>query len=318
MEKRLTFLKLAEIVLEKAQKPLTSVEIWAMAREQKLDKVMGTSGKTPERSIGAQIYVDIRDKKKDSIFSQDSVRPVKFCLRKYSDGQSHFDDEPIMRKSSNSLFNERDLHPLLVKFANADVHFKSYLKTIFHEGSRKGKKGMSEWLHPDLVGVYFPFTDFHESTIDLQEKLSLSSVKLFSFEVKIKLTFENLREAYFQAVSNSSWAHEGYLVTLGIDRNPDLMDELRRLSNAFGIGVIKLDPQNIEQSDILFPSKTNQELDFDTINRLTKKNDDFKTFLKDVCNSIKTKEPVPSKYDVILDSSDFEKYVKEKKISSLI
>jgi hypothetical protein len=31
--------------------------------------------------------------------------------------------------------------------------------------------------------------------------------------MKKELNFSNLRESYFQAVSNSSWANEGYLVT---------------------------------------------------------------------------------------------------------
>lgn len=31
------------------------------------------------------------------------------------------------------------------------------------------------------------------------------------------MNFTNLREYYFQAVSNSSWANEGYIVALDID-----------------------------------------------------------------------------------------------------
>nr|WP_288977411.1 hypothetical protein [uncultured Blautia sp.] len=45
-------------------------------------------------------------------------------------------------------------------------------------------------------------------------------------------------------MSNSSWAHEGYLVALKISEEPELMDELRRLNNAFGIGVIRLDAEH--------------------------------------------------------------------------
>jgi len=41
-------------------------------------------------------------------------------------------------------------------------------------------------------------------------------------------------------------AHEGYLVKLKMDEDPLLIDEVRRLNNAFGIGIIKLDVQNIE------------------------------------------------------------------------
>lgn len=65
--------------------------------------------------------------------------------------------------------------------------------------------------------------------------------KVFSFEMKQKLDLGNLRSEYFQAVSNSSWANEGYLVAPIITtENEDFMSELTLLNNSFGIGVIKL------------------------------------------------------------------------------
>jgi len=45
-----------------------------------------------------------------------------------------------------------------------DTHFKANLKTIYHENSNKTTKGQNEWLHPDLVGVYFPFKDYTTET----------------------------------------------------------------------------------------------------------------------------------------------------------
>ena len=69
MANRLTFLKLAELVFENIRKPLTVSEIWEKAKELGLAEKVSTSGKTPWRTIGAQIYVDIRDNPK-SIFFQ--------------------------------------------------------------------------------------------------------------------------------------------------------------------------------------------------------------------------------------------------------
>lgn len=60
------------------------------------------------------------------------------------------------------------------------------------------------------------------------------------------------------------------------------MDELRRLNNAFGIGVIRLDAEHFMQSEILFSAKEKDSLDWDTINRLVDDNRDFKTFLNDL------------------------------------
>lgn len=128
----------------------------------------------------------------------------------------------------------------MVAYANRDTHFKAYLKTIYHENSLKRKRGENEWLHPDLAGVYFPFKDYIKSTLDLQKSMVSTSTKIFSFEMKIELNFGNLREYYFQAVSNSSWANEGYLVVLKLkDDDSELKDELQRLNNAFGIGLVK-------------------------------------------------------------------------------
>lgn len=68
--------------------------------------------------------------------------------------------------------------------------------------------------------------------------------------MKKTLNFTNLREYYFQAVSNSSWANEGYIVALDIDEDDSFLAELKRLNNAFGIGVIKLNDENIIMSNL--------------------------------------------------------------------
>ncbi|RMF05111.1 HrgA protein, partial [Candidatus Woesearchaeota archaeon] len=223
MANKLTFLDLAELILEKIRKPLSVSEIWSTAVELGLADKISTSGKTPWKTMGAQIYLDIRDNPNTKFF-QYSKRPARFYLKKYSSESFVLSDSEQSLFDSRKKFQERDLHPLLVKFANANVNFKAHLKTIFHESSSKNKKGFNKWLHPDIVGVYFPFSDFNEATLRLQESLSINSVKLFSFELKIKLDLSNLRESYFQAVSNSSWANEGYLVALNISEDPDFLD----------------------------------------------------------------------------------------------
>ena len=211
-------------------------------------------------------------------------------------------------------FNERDLHPLLSTFVFSSPHFNCYTKTIFHEKSDKNPKGLNKWLHPDLVGIHFPFGDFHYDTISLLEALKENKCKLFSFEMKIEITMSTLKEYYFQAVSNSSWAHEGYLVTLKLDDEPSLIDEIRRLNNSFGIGLIKLDPINIEQSEIVFSAKTKDFLDWETIDTLTKLNFDFQNFIKDFIEDINITN-VKSEYDKVSATytEKFNEYMKQKK-----
>lgn len=158
------------------------------------------------------------------------------------------------------------------------------------------EEGKNKWLHPDIVGVHFPFKSYEENTLKLFDMLKVNPYKLYSFEMKKELCFGNLRECYFQAVSNSSWAHEGYLVALQIESDPEFIDEIRRLNNAFGIGVIQLDPEHFMQSEILFSAKERDTLDWDTVNRLVDDNPDFKDFLDDLMEDI-TVGKVKSKYD---------------------
>ena len=62
------------------------------------------------------------------------------------------------------------------------------------------------------------------------------TVHIYSYELKKKIESDyQLKQCYFQALSNSSWANYGYLVTFEI--NEDLDEEMKRLNNAFGIGI---------------------------------------------------------------------------------
>ena len=116
------------------------------------------------------------------------------------------------------------------------------------------------------------------------------------------------RESFFQAVSNSSWAHEGYLITKSIEKDDDLLSELQRLSMSFGIGIIHLDLEDIDASSILFPAKIKNQLDWETMNKLSQDNRDFAKFLKDIKIDFNSKRIHKTEYDDILP--DPEKYIK--------
>ena len=64
---------------------------------------------------------------------------------------------------------------------------------------------------------------------------------------KNSINRSNVREAFFQTVSNSSWADFGYLVALEI-ADDAAMKELRMLSGLHGIGFIRLDMDNPPES----------------------------------------------------------------------
>lgn len=319
-----TFWDVIEKTIEKVGTPLSAKEIWDKANEFGMLGDFSTTGKTPWATIAAYCYTDINNNADNSTVIQTSERPAQFFLRRLA---SQIDLQKVQKqketevakkeKTETKKFNERDLHSLLVAYAFGDSHFKANLKTVFHENSSKATKGQNEWLHPDLVGVYFPFRDYKSETLEIQNHLSITSIKLFSFELKVSLNFTNLRQSYFQAVSNSSWANEGYLGTLNIDDDPTFKDEVRRLNNAFGIGIIKLNPENIFESEILFPSRINQEIDWDTVNRLANENSDFNDFLKLITEDCKLGK-VKSQYDKVLKMDELTKYIKDKGINNTL
>lgn len=268
--------------------------------------LVGTTGKTPPATIGSRIYIDIRDNK-DSPFVKVDSRPRRFFLRGLltgSDGIKLLEKEatkpPPPKKFS---YLERDLHPFLAYFAH--FYLKAYTKTIYHTKSEK--KEFGEWTHPDMVGCYFPIDEWKPEVYEFSSLVGSVAIKLFSFEIKRELSFTNLRESFFQTVSNSSWANESYLAASKISEDEDFLNELQRLSTSFGVGVISLNVDDPDASGILFPARNREYLDWDMMNKLTTMNSDFKEFLNRIRKDITSKEIRKELYDLILSKEDLTK-----------
>jgi hypothetical protein len=76
-----------------------------------------------------------------------------------------------------------------------------------------------------------------------------------------------------------------------------------------------LNPQNIEQSEILFSAKTKDKLDWDTVNKLVEKSPDFEGFLKDLRKDCESNE-VRNKnnYDECFAPEELSQHIKDKGI----
>ncbi|PUD90069.1 HTH domain-containing protein [Helicobacter pylori] len=314
-------------VLEQAEEPLSVKEIWEKACEMGLDKECN-DGKILSHSLGSTLSQD----KKQFYVTNNKKRPFHYWLKsrerefppqetpdakEEDDEQSECSDTAEKQKTS---FNERDLHKLLVKFLNEDPNFKLLCKTIRHNKGKKGKGGECRWNYPDIVGVYFPQNDRHKNykieTLEFLHHTGQNSYKLFSFELKIRINLSNLKASYFQAVSNSSWANEGYLVVFDID--DEVLNELRRLNQSFGIGVIKLESE-ISNSKILLPAKE-REIDMQTLNMLIDDSpEDFKPFIKDINKQIKAGFDTHVKVaglDPVLNNEAMQKHIEDKGIKA--
>lgn len=312
-----SFLDLALEVLQSADVPMTYQQIWSKGKELDLTGKVKTKGKTPWQSMGAQLYVDVRDNP-DSQFIKVGKRPARFFLASRESELSggallkKVEVEETKKATLKTSYHERDLHPLLTHFVSVVPTFSRgrsiYTKTIYHESSRR--KGYSEWNHPDIVGVYLPLEDWDQDVIKFNQLLDNNSIRLFSFEMKKALTKANYREAFFQAVSNSSWAHEGYLVATEITQDDDLLAELGRLSTSFSIGIIHLHLSDFSSSEVLFPAHARDALDWETINKLCEQNKGFAKFIQDVKIDFESERIHTSEYDLVIP--DPEKYIKAK------
>jgi len=178
------------------------------------------------------------------------------------------------KKTEKALsYIERDLHKLLSSYLKNTA---IYSKTIFHEESKSGIDNNQIWTHPDMVGIRFLKLQTKESQNFLKAINRIDTFKISSYEIKKEINSDSeLKKAFFQAVSNSSWANYGYLVAF--EFSDSLTEEIERLNQAFGIGVIELNA-NPYQSKILFQA-TYRDLDFKTIDKLCKMNEKFKNFI---------------------------------------
>ena len=300
-----SFIDLAFDVLKNAQQPLTYQEVWQAGQQEGFASRVQTAGKTPWNTLGAQLYVDVRDNDASRLIKV-GKRPARFFLKARS-GEITDDVAAKIEKAVESGakkasgYQERELHPVVAYFAFANPSFNRgrpvITKTIFHEKS-KGS-GYQSWTHPDIVGFSIPLDDWSSDVMDFNELSDRNALTVFSFELKRSLTKSTYRESFFQAVSNSSWAHQGYLVAAEIAEDDDLLAELDRLASSFGIGIIHLNLADMSESRVVYPARIRTELDWETINKLCEQNKDFREFLQSVKIDVSARKIHRAEYDAV-------------------
>lgn len=198
----------------------------------------------------------------------------------------------VRSPAKTDKYKERNLHKLLANYLlNNDI----FSKTIFHETSSPKSDSAQKWVHPDMIGV--KFNEFQETATQslLKAAETKEYIDLYSYELKRSIDNDHqLKEYFFQALSNSNWANYGYLVALEI--NEVIMEEMERLNRSFGIGVICLSPMP-DDTKIIFPARENN-LDYYTIDKLCRMNKDFEDFIN------KTTKVVNAQNDIIEEVKD--------------
>ncbi|WP_121279466.1 COG2958 family protein [Helicobacter pylori] len=277
-------IQIIQSVLEAIKEPIKVTEIYDKAKELfekgEIENMFDYGGETPDQTASSYIYTAL-NKGEELPFCKVQEKPVLIALKGAAKELVLNAQKPSA--PSVKIAHERGLHPFLTYMAINNENLKCYTKTIFHEESSKSIKGTDRWLYPDMVGVRFLHAELsNENLIAFSKKFDTLPVKLVSFELKKEISVNNCRECYFQAISNSSWANEGYLVGRHIDtHNPKLMDLLKRLHASFGIGVIDLRTDE-DKSAILLNAKYKEKIDYTVALELSEKNEEFSGFLKSV------------------------------------
>lgn len=235
--------------------------------------------------MAAEIGADLPRAKSQSsqVMTRDKPRPRLFywggdCAERTQE-QRPSDITPLPSAETVS-FTEHALYPLLIEYLSEEEELLCRRIDEKRSSNNKGL-GANHWLYPDIVALQ-PLDKGWDTVVQNCVRHSEGRLtRLWSFEVKRQLNRSNVRECFFQAVSNSSWAHFAYLVATEIneDKQRGVERELQMLCALHGIGVILLNPQDPGNSQTLIPARERTSIDWQSVNRLVEENKDFNEFI---------------------------------------
>ena len=174
--------------------------------------------------------------------------------------------------------SEYELYDEVMKFLKKQLNLDARRIDEKYSTNKRGSKG-NKWLYPDIIAIENLSSRWIPEVMECASLHSARITKLWSFEVKRLINRSNVREAYFQAVSNSSWANLGYLISADIVGD-DVLEELRMLSALHGIGIMLLNKDSFMDSEIRFPAREKFNIDWLSFNRLAAVNSDTKKVIK--------------------------------------
>jgi len=145
-----------------------------------------------------------------------------------------------------------------------------------------------------MVGISGLVDKNNELLNEFIDHTTQNPTKIYSFNFMTEITMDNFREAFFQTLSNSNWANEGYLVFHKIEETNQkfIRQEMKRLSAFYGIGTILLKVDNLEDTEVISLAEGRNKLDLNFINELISndENVDFKNFIKNTNEAKKRNE----------------------------
>lgn len=222
-----------------------------------------------KRTLRSEVHIT-RLQRRDSRIVRTDERP----FRLYVDTSYHPNARPPSRTPPEQVFKgtsgtapaEASLYPKIIDWLQEHRNFKALRIDERESGSRS--RGENHWRFPDIVALRNPNAQLDGTLQEARRETGApSQLQLWSLEVKSALEWGSYRTAYFQAVSNSSWAHEGYLAAPPV-RNPKVLQEIETLVRLHGIGLIEINPKDPARSHVLLPARQNPEIDWHVADHL--------------------------------------------------
>lgn len=239
-----------------------------------LSQVVAEIGSQKDQIVKNDKHVFWQDKPRPRVYWYDPEKEVGDVNQTIINN----DDTDEIPSLTEQSFSEHELYPILIDYLKSEL--KLYCQRIDERRLKNSRgSGGNQWLHPDIVAMQPVDKEWNELIRSCVKQGAGQSVRLWSFEVKKELSGSNARKSFFQAVSNSSWANEGYLVATSIS-DSSVEQELRMLSALHGIGVILLNPENPSESEMMLPARSRADVDWQSVNRILVENEDFKDYIE--------------------------------------
>lgn len=116
---------------------------------------------------------------------------------------------------------------------------------IEHSAAARQTAGLNLWKFPDVVSLRWDVLGqddrgrqvLNRAVLDVRKSLGEQPFQISSTELKVSVTSSNLRQLFFQCVSNSKWAHIAQLVIAADIADEAVANELRRLGASYGVSV---------------------------------------------------------------------------------
>ena len=243
-----------------------------------------------ENALLAQIVAEIGSNRPQWQSRFPNLRTTEGRPRQYYWTDKSETEEVLEAESAQSLLNssasdggrllERDLYPMLIQFAATEFGATAFRIDEGTASNRRGPGG-NKWLYPDVVALEALTVGLNKEVIEAVRQSGERRARLWSFEAKRLLNRSNVREAYFQAVSNSSWASFGYLVASEIE-GAETLKEIQMLYSVHGIGLIELDTNSPTESIVRIPARERMTIEWSMCSRLADENKDFQNYIRKV------------------------------------